>query len=202
MKWSRCNQSFSLLVWVLSVLAHVSLFLILFLSPKSPLIKTRKLQTNISWKAPETQKKAPNPHKNKLRPSKSHQLAKRQELRREPALISEEYLNIDPGLGSEPKAEIIIRKNPLLVNGQAVDVPYPPIARAHRIEGKVRMRLIISQNGQVLKAEVLSCPSNYLLKAAHQAVRELLFLPATDNFGVAQMAEVEHDVVFRLNKRS
>ena len=88
------------------------------------------------------------------------------------------------------------------MNGHAVFIAYPAKARHRRIEGKVRLRLIITQNGQVEKAEILSCPSEYLQQAALKVVQKLLFLPATDNFGIAQMAEVEHEVVFRLHEKS
>ena len=98
--------------------------------------------------------------------------------------------------------KIITREEPLLLNGEHVLVPYPPKARRQKIEGKVRLRLVVAQNGHVVKAEIISCPSYDLQAAALRVVKKLLFLPATDNFGFPKIAEIEHEVIFRLHERS
>jgi TonB family protein len=98
--------------------------------------------------------------------------------------------------------EPLFRPYPQLVNGDEVRVPYPERARQLMIEGVVRMRLTISEAGRVINAEVLSGPAFGLRHAALLVARKLFFLPATDELGQAKTAHVEHDVVFRLNKRS
>lgn len=96
----------------------------------------------------------------------------------------------------------VFRDSPMLVNGDDVSVPYPERARQLMVEGIVRMRLTISEAGKVIDAQILSGPSFGLRNAALMVARRLFFLPATDDQGHAKTAKVDHEVVFRLNKRS
>jgi len=200
MKWSVCNHSLILLAWVLSTLAHVSLFVIVSSGFKHPLEKTRILHANISYKALEAEKNSELGHAS---PARTNNPAKKSKFRKTPE--TREFLGHEASSYQKSdisNSQIIIRTEPLLINGQHVLVPYPPKARRYKIEGKVRLRLVVAQNGQVIKTEILSCPSYDLQAAALSVAQKLLFLPATDNSGVAKIAEVEHEVIFRLNKPS
>lgn len=92
------------------------------------------------------------------------------------------------------------RSRPLLINAQEIKVPYPEQARARRIEGTVRMKLTVAESGKVIDVDVISGPAYGLRQAALMVARKLFFLPATDEFGHAMVAHVEHEVIFRLRK--
>jgi TonB family protein len=205
MKWLRCNQSSSLLVLILSGLAHAGLFLLVTRSFESSSIKASKaskasraqtsVQAHILPRSPEIPKKKSSPkslrvnknlrtHRPKLQ-AYTNQEAKEEESKEENNNFSNR----------------ILRKEPLLINGHTVHVSYPPKARRLKIEGKVRFRLLVNSQGQVAKAEVLDCASDCLLKSALVVIQKLRFLPATDNYGVAQVAEIEHEVIYRLRDR-
>lgn len=94
----------------------------------------------------------------------------------------------------------LLRPRPELVNGDQIHIPYPERARQLMIEGVVRLRLTISEAGRVIDAEVLSGPAFGLRNAALLVARKLFFLPATDEYGQAKTAHVEHDVVFKLKR--
>lgn len=93
-----------------------------------------------------------------------------------------------------------IRSHPMLINGDSVKVSYPERARQFLIEGVVRLRLRISSQGNVIHAEVLSGPEFGLKNAALSVAKKLFFLPATDQEGVAITKDIEHEVVFKLNR--
>lgn len=97
---------------------------------------------------------------------------------------------------------IIYRPRPLLSNNNSLKIPYPPRAKRQKIEGTVKMLLTVSENGLVIKAEILSAPAFDLKKAALKIAEKMLFLPATDENGLARIAEVEHEVIFRLYESS
>ena len=91
-----------------------------------------------------------------------------------------------------------MRAFPLLVNGNEVNIPYPPQARARRIEGIVKLKLTVATSGEVISADIISGPAYGLRQAALLVARKLFFLPATDEQGEARIAQIEHEVVFRL----
>jgi TonB family protein len=91
---------------------------------------------------------------------------------------------------------LIFRPTPQLIN--EVTVPYPEKARQMMIEGVVRLRLTVSKRGNVVNAQILSGPAFGLRNAALDVVKKLSFLPATDGYGEAREAEIDHEVVFSL----
>lgn len=93
-------------------------------------------------------------------------------------------------------------RKPRLLNGDSIKIDYPARARLYKIEGSVRLKLIIAENGIVKKAEVMSGPAFGLKEAALNLAKKLLFLPATDQDGNETVAEVEHEVIFKLKKAS
>lgn len=108
---------------------------------------------------------------------------------------------------SEPSANVagfngngttITRAYPLLMNGDEVAIPYPPQARARRVEGIVKLKLTVATSGEVISADIISGPAYGLRQAALLVARKLFFLPATDEQGEARIAQIEHEVVFRL----
>lgn len=94
-----------------------------------------------------------------------------------------------------------IRAHPTLINRDDVKIPYPEQARQMMIEGIVTVRLTVSEAGRVIDAQIVSGPYYGLRQAALMVVRKLFFLPATDENGQAKIAYIDHEVVFRLNKR-
>ncbi len=106
------------------------------------------------------------------------------------------------GDASEQGLAINFRQRPTLIDNADVKIPYPEQARRLMIEGIVKMRLTVSESGDVINAQVLSGPYHGLRNAALVVARQLSFLPATDEYGRARTADVDHEVVFRLNKRS
>lgn len=96
----------------------------------------------------------------------------------------------------------LFRPSPLLLNGNDVKVSYPERARMLMVEGIVRLRLTVSETGRVIDVEILSGPAFGLRAAALMVARKLFFLPATDMNGKAMIAQVDHDVIFKLNKPS
>jgi TonB family protein len=96
--------------------------------------------------------------------------------------------------------EPIVRVKPVLLNGDQVKVPYPDRARRLMIEGIVHMRLTVSATGKVIDAEILSSSPFDLGKAALMVAKNLYFLPATNEYGQAKTAQIDHEVVFKLTK--
>jgi protein TonB len=81
--------------------------------------------------------------------------------------------------GSKPPTPTIIRKSGGVLAGEAtrrVEPPYPPLARAARVEGAVVVELTIDERGSVTSARALS--GHPLLKdAAVNAARQWTFKP-------------------------
>ncbi|MCA9507573.1 MAG: TonB family protein [Myxococcales bacterium] len=94
------------------------------------------------------------------------------------------------------------RSKPFLLNAQDIKVPYPEQARIKRIEGTVKIKLTVAQSGKVIKADIISGPAYGLRQAALIVARKLFFLPATDDLGRAQVAQIEHEVIFKLTQSS
>jgi TonB family protein len=119
------------------------------------------------------------------------------------------------GVSSPPSEEILLgkkdalgnhgienRSRPLLINAHDIKIPYPEQARARHVEGIVRMKLTVAESGKVIDVDVISGPAHGLRQAALMVARKLFFLPATDEYGHAQVAHIEHEVIFRLKKSS
>jgi TonB family protein len=79
---------------------------------------------------------------------------------------------------------------------QAV-VPYPPMARAQRIQGTVLMNVLVSETGQVLDVKVIRGRGAGLNEAAEQIVRHSSFAPPTKD-GVRVKAWTTVPVDFKL----
>lgn len=94
------------------------------------------------------------------------------------------------------------RSRPLLLNAQDIKIPYPEQARARRVEGIVKMKLTVAESGKVIEADIISGPAYGLRQAALMVARKLFFLPATDELGRARVAQIEHEVIFRLTTSS
>lgn len=112
-------------------------------------------------------------------------------------LAGSEFSEGAQGFGTE-QGKIIFRPMPVLLSKE-VNIPYPEKAKLLAIEGSVLLRLTISQEGKVIKADVVSGHFE-LRKAALKLADKLFFLPATDDQGLAQAALIEHEVVFRLRQ--
>lgn len=95
----------------------------------------------------------------------------------------------------------IFRDKPELINPE-IKVPYPERAKQMMVEGVVRMRLTISQEGKVIDIEMLDGPAFGLRQAARKVAASLSFLPATDQQGNAKIAVIDHEVVFKLDSGS
>ena len=75
-----------------------------------------------------------------------------------------------------PTDEYLVSKMPRVAS--EVKIPYPPEAKAARIEGKVVLELLIDAEGKVRDAKVLSGPGYGLNEAALQAIKSFRFTPA------------------------
>lgn len=105
----------------------------------------------------------------------------------------------EEGAKAEGTAQAPRRPKPLLLNGDAVRVTYPPKARHLKIEGSVHLRLVVAASGDVKEAAIVSGPAFGLTQAAVSLAKKLRFLPATDEDGNAVVSEISHEVIFRLN---
>lgn len=103
---------------------------------------------------------------------------------------------------SDASSDRLIRKLPILINGDEVAIPYPKKAKLLRVEGTVKLKLMVSKEGKVTNAEIVSGPAFGLRDAALDVASKLAFLPATDNEGFAKDTVIEHEVIFRLTQRS
>lgn len=157
-----------------------------------------KLEGSQSAKA---EKKKPRPAKEALKVDKELELVsnRAQEYDRASAAKGEETLG-EIYNGEHAVAQKTTRDLPELQNGDSVFVAYPEEARFLRIEGSVRLLLVVSKSGKVVKSEVLSGPEHGLQKAALKLAKKLRFLPATDQNGNPQESNIEHVVEFRLHK--
>ena len=75
--------------------------------------------------------------------------------------------------------------------------PYPPLAKASRTQGTVRLEAIIAPDGSIKNLRSLSGPP-LLIKAAMDAVQQWRYRPTLLN-GNAVEVLTEIDVVFTLN---
>ncbi len=101
-----------------------------------------------------------------------------------------------------PSVKLVVRERPLLINGEKVTIPYPKKAKYMKVEGIVRLRLTVSEKGEVIDAKILSGPAFGLEAAAVALARKFAFLPATDDMGEAKTTQIDHEVVFRLSKQA
>jgi protein TonB len=77
-----------------------------------------------------------------------------------------------------------------------VDPTYPTIAREQRVQGTVKLRVTIAQDGTVLGVELLS-GSPLLTRAAIEAVRQWRYRPTLIN-GKPVQTNSEISLLFRL----
>lgn len=75
-----------------------------------------------------------------------------------------------------PTDEYLVSRMPSVVAD--VRIPYPPEAKAHKIEGKVVMELLIDADGKVRQAKIISGPGYGLEEAALAAITRFKFRPA------------------------
>jgi len=109
--------------------------------------------------------------------------------------------NIDNAVReSSLKESIIIRSTPVLLNADEVVIAYPARAKRLMIEGIVKLRLKLDEFGKVILASILSGPEFGLKEGALEIASKLKFLPATDECGVPIRSEVDHEVIFKLNR--
>ena len=179
---------------MISIGAHV---LLLFCAHnlEKPRSKKYYLDAGISWHPQKEIKLA----QNKLATSKNNKKSKNNNknlIKIDNLLVSKTH---EPDLDSQVSITLTARDKPELINGDDVHVAYPAKARYRKIEGRVRLLLTVAQSGRVINASILSSPSHDLQQAALKLAQKLIFLPATDAFGQALVAQIEHDVVFRLN---
>jgi protein TonB len=85
-----------------------------------------------------------------------------------------------------------------LVLKKASQPPYPPMARSMRVQGSVRLQLVVNEQGRVESARSLSGHA-LLAQAAVEAARNWVYDPATIG-GVPTRVTTEVDVNFRLNQ--
>ncbi len=128
--------------------------------------------------------------------SQSHESTRTQGRKNEEA-PSEVDAHESTSLSGE-KGHQTTRLRPFLLNGKEVKIPYPEQARARRIEGTVVMKLTVAETGKVIDVDIISGPAYGLRQAALMVARKLFFLPATDQSGNARVAQIEHEVIFRL----
>jgi TonB family protein len=112
-----------------------------------------------------------------------------------------------PAVETAAPAPVRVREGDLVPSGteglvpakllrQAV-VPYPPMARAQRIQGTVLMNVLVSETGQVLDVKVIRGRGAGLNEAAEQIVRHSSFQPPTKD-GVRVKAWTTVPVDFKL----
>jgi TonB family protein len=94
------------------------------------------------------------------------------------------------GTGTGP--EITIKEEPRVVD--EVKPVYPDDARAKLIEGKVRLRVVVSSSGRVVSARVIQGIFPSLDRAAEAAVKKFQFKPARTSDG----RPVEYPIVWTM----
>ncbi len=78
---------------------------------------------------------------------------------------------------NEPLSEEYeVSELPVLIH--EVRSPYPPAARARKIQGAVILDLVVRSSGEVGSVKVVQSPAPELSEAAMKAVREFKFRPA------------------------
>jgi periplasmic protein TonB len=83
------------------------------------------------------------------------------------------------GSGNSISEEYEVSEMPILVN--EIKMPYPKIAKAKGIQGRVLMNLIIDDKGVVRSAVLVSGPDEELNRAAINAIKNFKFRPAKKN---------------------
>jgi protein TonB len=78
--------------------------------------------------------------------------------------------------GGPVSEEYDVTELPVLLN--EVRVPYPPAARAKRLQGPVVFDLIVSSQGEVSSFTVAQTPGPELTESASMAIRKFRFKPA------------------------
>lgn len=80
-----------------------------------------------------------------------------------------------------PKPPEVMKVSSVLLQGKALhkaQPPYPPIAKAARVQGTVQVAILISQEGRVISAEAVS-GHPLLREASVQAARQWVFTPTS-----------------------
>jgi len=89
----------------------------------------------------------------------------------------------------EPKKETAIFTKP-----EPINKAYPPLPSRVRNGGDVKLKLIVSEKGEVEKIEVLSSPNPLLSEAAIKAAQKWTFKPATKN---NKPIKGDYELIFR-----
>lgn len=76
--------------------------------------------------------------------------------------------------------------------------PYPPLAKAARVQGTVRLQAVIAADGRISGLRVVSGPS-LLMNAAVEAVKQWRYQPTLLNNAPVEIA-TEIDVIFTLSQ--
>lgn len=107
---------------------------------------------------------------------------------------------VAPAKPKKPKAKLAksseVKTKPKVKLEQTI--PYPTEARKLGIEGKVRMRVDIDEQGKVIQVTVLEEPGGGLGKAAAKALEGFLFEPAVDMDGNPVAYRITYIYVFEL----
>jgi protein TonB len=79
-----------------------------------------------------------------------------------------------------------------------IRIPYPDEARKAGIEGTVRLRIVVDNEGRVVDAKVLNGPGYGLDQAAREAIKKFRFKPAMKN-GEAVSTTLTYSYTFLLD---
>ena len=79
---------------------------------------------------------------------------------------------------------------------ERIEPEYPPLARQARLQGSVRLRLAVGEDGRVVRSQVLE-GHPLLVAAAREAVSQWRYLPAVDGDGEPTETTIEVSVPFR-----
>ncbi len=94
-----------------------------------------------------------------------------------------------------PKPEFLVSQMPVLKTKP--EIPYPPEARKKEIEGKVMLNILIDENGNVRKAELINGPGFGLNEIAMEKIYQFIFQPA--KMGEQNVAvQIRYAVTFQL----
>lgn len=93
-----------------------------------------------------------------------------------------------------------IRDKPILLRQDSVKFTYPKRAKSLSIEGTVVLLLTVNEEGLITETKIASGPDFGLYETALFVVKNLKFLPATDEHGKAVTGYAEHKVTFKLIK--
>lgn len=80
---------------------------------------------------------------------------------------------------SKPASPVIVSEAILRRNRRSISIPsYPPEAKEKRVRGKVKIDIVIDENGRVLSAQVIEGPQE-LQEVVLKAVQKTTFIPMT-----------------------